>query len=33
VCDALSPFGIELNATPIRPAELVGAARRVASST
>ena len=32
VCDALSPFGIELNATPIRPAELVGAARRVASS-
>jgi len=24
VCDALAPFGIELNATPIRPAEIVG---------
>jgi aerobic carbon-monoxide dehydrogenase large subunit len=32
VCDALSPFGIELNATPIRPSEIVGATRRVASS-
>ena len=24
VCDALAPFGLELNATPIRPADLVG---------
>ena len=32
VCDALSPFGIELNATPIRPSEIVDATRRVASS-
>jgi carbon-monoxide dehydrogenase large subunit len=27
VCDALTPFGFELNATPIRPAEIVRAAR------
>ncbi len=26
VCDALVPFGLELNATPLRPAEIVGAA-------
>jgi len=34
VCDALTPFGapfgLEINATPIRPAELVSAARRTA---
>jgi carbon-monoxide dehydrogenase large subunit len=24
VCDALAPFGVELNATPVRPAEIVG---------
>ena len=27
VCDALAPFGLEINATPIRPAELVRAVR------
>jgi len=27
VCDALAPFGVELNATPLRPAEIAGAAR------
>src|SRR5207302_2409948 len=27
VCDALAPFGIELNTTPIRPDELAAAAR------
>jgi carbon-monoxide dehydrogenase large subunit len=30
VCDALSPFGVEINSTPVNPAEivrLVGAAR------
>jgi carbon-monoxide dehydrogenase large subunit len=26
VCDALAPFGLELNRTPIRPSEIVGAA-------
>ena len=26
VCDALAPFGLELNATPLRPAEIAGAA-------
>jgi carbon-monoxide dehydrogenase large subunit len=33
VCDALAPFGLELNATPIRPSQIVGAARRAASNT
>ena len=28
VCDALAPFGIELNATPIRPEELVRLTRQ-----
>ncbi len=23
VCDALAPFGIEINATPVRPADIV----------
>jgi len=23
VCDALAPFGIEINATPVRPEEIV----------
>ena len=32
VCDALAPFGLELNATPIRPAQIVGAARPAAGS-
>ena len=27
VCDALAPFGVEVNATPVRPAELVRAFR------
>jgi carbon-monoxide dehydrogenase large subunit len=27
VCDALTPFGVEINRTPVRPAELVEAAR------
>jgi aerobic carbon-monoxide dehydrogenase large subunit len=27
VCDALAPFGLEINATPIRPAEIAAAAR------
>ena len=27
VCDALAPFGVEVNATPVRPAELVRAVR------
>jgi len=27
VCDALAAFGLELNATPLRPAEIAGAAR------
>ena len=27
VCDALTPFGVEVNATPVRPAELVRAVR------
>jgi carbon-monoxide dehydrogenase large subunit len=30
VCDALAPFGIELNATPIRPSGIASAAGRVA---
>jgi carbon-monoxide dehydrogenase large subunit len=28
VCDALAPFGIELNTTPIRPEALAAAIRR-----
>jgi aerobic carbon-monoxide dehydrogenase large subunit len=31
VCDALAPFGLEINATPIRPAEIAAAARSVAT--
>src|SRR5260370_7677134 len=27
VCDALAPFGIEINRTPLRPAEIVAATR------
>ncbi len=27
VCDALAPFGLEINATPIRPAEIAAATR------
>jgi carbon-monoxide dehydrogenase large subunit len=30
VCDALATFGLELNATPLRHAEIAGAARRAA---
>ena len=32
VCDALAPFGLELNATPIRPAQIVDATRPAAES-
>ncbi len=32
VCDALAPFGLELNATPLRPADIVGATRPVSDS-
>jgi hypothetical protein len=32
VCDALAPFGLEINATPIRPAQIVGATRPAAGS-
>jgi aerobic carbon-monoxide dehydrogenase large subunit len=28
VCDALAPFGVEVNATPVRPEQLVRAARQ-----
>jgi carbon-monoxide dehydrogenase large subunit len=27
VCDALSPFGVEVNATPIKPEQLINATR------
>jgi carbon-monoxide dehydrogenase large subunit len=27
VCDALAPFGVEVNATPIKPEELMRSAR------
>src|SRR5712692_4423390 len=33
VCDALTPFGLEINATPIRPAEIVGATRSAGQAT
>jgi aerobic carbon-monoxide dehydrogenase large subunit len=33
VCDALALFGVELNATPLRPAEITAATRAAASST
>jgi aerobic carbon-monoxide dehydrogenase large subunit len=32
VCDALAPFGLEVNATPIRPEQLVQALRRAEQS-
>jgi aerobic carbon-monoxide dehydrogenase large subunit len=28
ICDALSPFGVEFNATPIKPEQIVQAIRR-----
>jgi aerobic carbon-monoxide dehydrogenase large subunit len=33
VCDALALFGVELNATPLRPAEIAAATRAAASSS
>jgi carbon-monoxide dehydrogenase large subunit len=28
VCDALAPFGVEVNATPIKPEQLISAMRQ-----
>jgi hypothetical protein len=32
VCDALSPFGVEINRTPIDPQEIVRAVQRAGAS-